>query len=79
MAYLNRRDKDRVLMMAGMVSTLDEWIANIEEHRQRATHLKYARTYLFKQMDSLMLELDANQRADIVAEADRREVGFYVK
>ncbi len=79
MAYLNRRDKDRLFMMAGMVSSLEEWIVNMEAHGQRATWLKYARTYLFKQMDSMMAGLDPEQQAAVIAETRRRDVGFYVK
>src|SRR5690554_6915272 len=53
-AYLNRREKDQVYIIAGMVAMLNEWIERGEDHQEKVTELKYARTYLYKHLDSKM-------------------------
>ena len=67
------------MMMAGMVSSLEDWIADMETHSQPTTNLKYAKTYLCKQMDILMEPLTEGQKSEIITAVQRREVGFYVK
>lgn len=77
--YLNRRQKDQVYMIAGAVSMLDDWIDRAEQHGEKATELKYARTYLYKHLDK---QFEGMTQQDIVKVVDglkRREVGFYAK
>ena len=79
MNYLNRRDSDRIMMIAGMISSLEEWISDIEGAGKRCTGLKYAKTYLYKYMDRVMAGLPRDEVERIIDQAARREVGFYVK
>lgn len=77
--YLNRREKDQVYMVAGMVAMLNEWIEQAEQHDEKVTALRYARTYLYKHLDSKMGHLPQEDVVKIVEGIKRREVGFYVK
>jgi hypothetical protein len=76
-AYLNRREKDQVYMVAGMVAMLNEWIERGEAHHEKVTELKYARTYLYKHLDSKMGHLPQEDVARIVEGIKKKEVGFY--
>ena len=78
-AYLNRREKDQVYMVAGMIAMLNEWIERGEDHQEKVTELKYARTYLYKHLDSKMEHLPQEDVVRIVEGIKRREVGFYAK
>ena len=78
-AYLNRREKDQVYMVAGMIAMLNEWIERGEDHQEKVTELKYARTYLYKHLDSNMEHLPQEDVVRIVEGIKRREVGFYAK
>ena len=79
MKYLNKRDKDRVILLAAMVSQIEEIIEDILEHGGWATPLKYVRTYLYKYIDRQLAGLTQEQVAEIINRVSRREVGFYIK
>ena len=79
MHYLNKQNKERVMKYAAMVAELEEIIADVEAHGGKCTPLKYAKTYIFKQMDQQMEGLSDDKIKELLDQARRKEVGFYVK
>lgn len=66
-------------MAAGMVSSLEDWITELELNRHKATDLKYARSYMYRYMDSLVRDLPQEEMDKIWREVKRKRVGFYCK
>ena len=64
---------------AAMVAELEEIIADVEAHGGKCTPLKYAKTYIFKQMDQQMDGLPGDKIQELLDQARRREIGFYVR